>query len=168
MTRLVTLIFDHAQPKKFCESVSIYKKWVTLSVHSLDTVHFRVPSPDWSHPFLTMPTPKIFKQFLICINMYHHLLIPSVDYSYTINFRGQRPDCPHPFFNMLNQKIFNQLLIFMNLYQYAKDEVVSLLCSGEVVDFKILESHWLRAFWLISQKQDFSKYRICAKSQQII
>ena len=69
---------------------------------------------------------------------------------------------------MLNQKIFNQLLIFMNLCQHAKNEAASLLCSGEIVDLKILESHWLRAFWLISQKQGFSKYRICAGTQQVI
>ena len=101
MTRLATLIFDHVQPKNFwsafnfCESISIYKKWVIPSVHSLDTVNFRVPSSDWSHPFLTTPTPKILKQ----------------------------------------------LLILMNLYQHAKNEAVSLLCSGEIVDLKILEFH---------------------------
>ena len=87
-----------------------------------------------------------------------NLLIPSVHSSDTINFRFQRPDWPHPFLNMPNQKIFNQLLIFMNLYQHAKNEAVSPPCSGEIVDLKILESHWLRAFWPISQKQVFSKY----------
>ena len=56
----------------------------------------------------------------------------------------------------------------MNLYQHAKDEAVSSPCSGEIVDLKILEYHWLRAFWSISQKQDFSKYRICAGTQQIV
>ena len=97
-----------------------------------------------------------------------NLLIPSVHSSDTINFRAQRPDWPHPFLNMPDQKIFNQLLIFMNLYQHAKNEAVSSPCSGEIVDLKILESHWLRAFWLISQKQDISKYRISAGTQQVI
>ena len=86
------------------------------------------------------------------------MLIPSDHSSDTINFRFQRPDWPHPFLNMPNQEIFNQLLIFMNLYQHAKNEAVSPPCSGEIVDLKILESHWLRAFWPISQKQVFSKY----------
>ena len=71
------------------------------------------------------------------------MLIPSVHSSDTINFRVQRPDWPHPFLNLPNQKNFNQLLIFMNLHQHAKNEAVSLLCSGEIVDLKILESHWL-------------------------
>ena len=48
-----------------------------------------------------------------------------------------------------------------------KNEAVSSICSGEIVDLKILQSDWLRAFWPISQKQDFSQYRICAGTQQI-
>ena len=55
------------------------------------------------------------------------------------------------------QKTFNQLLIFLNLHQHAKNEAVSLICSGEIVDLKILQSDWLRAFWLIFQEQDFSQ-----------
>ena len=46
----------------------------------------------------------------------------------------------------------------MNFYQHVKNEAVSSICSGEIVDWKILQSHWLRAFWPISQKQDFSQY----------
>ena len=55
---------------------------------------------------------------------------------------------------MPNQKIFNQLLIFVNLYQDAKNEAVSLICSGEIVDLKILQSDWLSASWPMSQEQD--------------
>ena len=53
----------------FCESVSTYKKSVIPSVHSSDTVSFRVPSPDWPHPFLTMPTCKIFNHISVCMNL---------------------------------------------------------------------------------------------------
>ena len=53
----------------------------------------------------------------------------------------------------------------MNLYQHAKNEAVSSICSAEIVDLKILQSPWLRAFWPKSQKQDFSQYRICARTQ---
>ena len=28
--------------------------------------------------------------------------------------------------------------------------------SGDIVDFKIRQLHWLRAFWPISQEKDFS------------
>ena len=61
---------------------------------------------------------------------------------------------------MHNQKIFNQLLIFENLYQHTKNKAMSLICSGKIVDLKILQSDWLGAFWPISQEQDFSQYRI--------
>ena len=69
---------------------------------------------------------------------------------------------------MSSQNIFDQLLIFVILYQDAKNYIVSLICSGEMVDLKVLEFDWLRPFWLISQKQDFPKYRICTGTQQII
>ena len=49
-----------------------------------------------------------------------------------------------------------------------KNEAISSICSREIVDLKILKSNWLRAFWPISQEQDFSQYRICAGTQQII
>ena len=58
---------------------------------------------------------------------------------------------------MPNQKMFDQLLIFVNLYQHAKNYTVSSICVGEMVDLIILESDWLRPFWPISQKQDFSQ-----------
>ena len=38
-----------------------------------------------------------------------------------------------------------------------KNETVSSIYSGELVDLKILQSDCLRAFWPISQKQDFSQ-----------
>ena len=58
---------------------------------------------------------------------------------------------------MPNQKIFTQLLSFVNLYQHAKNEAVSLICSGEIIDLKILQSDWLRAFRPKSQEQNFSR-----------
>ena len=42
------------------------------SVHSLDTINFRVPSPDWPNPFLTTLTQQIFKHLLICLKLYQH------------------------------------------------------------------------------------------------
>ena len=45
----------------------------------------------------------------------------------------------------------------MNLHQRDKNEAVSSICSGEILDLKILQSDWLRAFWPISQEQDFSQ-----------
>ena len=56
------------------------------------------------------------------------------------------------------QNIFEQLfLIFVNLYKNAKNEAVSSICSGNIIDIKILQSDWLRALWPLSQEQDFSQ-----------
>ena len=55
----------------------------------------------------------------------------------------------------------------MNLYKHAKNEAVSLTCSGEIVDLNILLSDWLRAFLQISQEHDFSLYRNCVGTQFI-
>ena len=50
----------------------------------------------------------------------------------------------------------------MNLYQHAKNEAISSICSGEMADLKMLQSDQLRAFWPISQKQDFPQiYDLC-------
>ena len=57
---------------------------------------------------------------------------------------------------MPNQTIFDKLLIFVNLYQHAKNEALSSICSGEMVDLKILQSDWLRAFWPIISGRRFS------------
>ena len=42
----------------------------------------------------------------------------------------------------------------MNLYQQAKNQDISWIRSGDIVDIKMVQSDWLRAFWLISRKLD--------------
>ena len=44
----------------------------------------------------------------------------------------------------------------MDLYQYAKNQVISLFCSRDIFDQKILQFDWPRTFWSISQEPDFS------------
>ena len=51
------------------------------SVHSSDTVNFRVPSPDWPHPFLTMLTPKIFNYLSLLICYPCSFIIKTLDIS---------------------------------------------------------------------------------------
>ena len=63
---------------------------------------------------------------------------------------------------------FNQLLISMNLYENAKHQAFSLFCSRDIVDLKILQSGWLRAFWPISQEPDFSQVQDLCKNTAII
>ena len=45
----------------------------------------------------------------------------------------------------------------MNLYQHAKYQDFPLYCSKDIVDLKILQSDWPRAFWPISQETDSSQ-----------
>ena len=47
---------------------SMQKNQLIPSVHSWDTINFRVQKPDWPPPFLTMPTQKKFDQLLIFVN----------------------------------------------------------------------------------------------------
>ena len=64
---------------------------------------------------------------------------------------------------------FNQLLISKNLHQYAKNQAFSLFYSRDIVNLKILQSDWLRAFWPISQETEFSKvWDFCKNTAKII
>ena len=45
----------------------------------------------------------------------------------------------------------------MNLYQHAKNQAISLICSGDMIDSKIVQSNWLRKFWPLSWEQKFSQ-----------
>ena len=45
----------------------------------------------------------------------------------------------------------------MNLYQNAKNKVALLICYEEMLNLKILQSEWLRAFWPLFQERDFSQ-----------
>ena len=72
------------------------------SVHSSDTVNFKVPSHDWPHPFLTMPTPKTFK--LIFMKLYQHAknkLIPLFN-----SILESSDQIGH--INMLKMRLFHQ------------------------------------------------------------
>ena len=89
MTRLATLIFDLVHTKNiwsafnFCEYVLTFKNEFIPSVHSSDTGKFRVSSPDWPKPSLTMLSLKIFNHLLVCMNFYQHAknqLISSVQF----------------------------------------------------------------------------------------
>ena len=116
--------------------------------------------------FWPPPPPKIVKVTFSFLNLYQHTknqFILFISPWHTTNFRVLGKECPHP-----TPIFFNQLVIFMNLYQHAKNQAFSSSCSRDVVDLKILQSDWPRAFWPIAQEPDFSQNRICARIQQII
>ena len=148
MTRLVTPTFDHAKQPIFGQHlifVNLHqhaRKQFIPSVHSSDTVNFRVLSPHWPHPFLTMPTPKTFNHLLVCISLYLHAnnhLVQSAHSRDTVNFRVRvlRPNWTHTFLSMTNQNIFNHFLIFVHLYQHAKNVYFS-----DTVNFRVLSPDW--------------------------
>ena len=57
----------------------------------------------------------------------------------------------------------------MNLHQYAKNQAFSSFCSRDIVNLKVLQSDWLRAFWPISQEPDFSQvWDLCKNTANII
>ena len=63
---------------------------------------------------------------------------------------------------------FNQVLISINFNQYAKNQALSSFCSRDLVDLKILQSDWPKAFWSISQQPDFSQIYDLREIQQIV
>ena len=92
--------------------------------------------------------------FWICVKLYQHAknqLVASV-YWDTVNSRVQRPHLPQSFLIMSHQKLSNQRLIFVNLYQHVQNDAASSICSGGMLDLKILQCKWLREFWHISQE----------------
>ena len=65
------------------------------------------------------------------------------------------PVWSHPFLTTSSHNAFHQLLIFRNLYQHARNHTFSSHCSTDIVDSKIIQSNWSRAFWPISQEPHF-------------
>ena len=43
-------------------------------------------------------------------------------------------------------KLSIRFFFFLNWYQHAKNQAISLICSGDFFHLKILQSDWQRAF----------------------
>ena len=52
---------------------------------------------------------------------------------YTVNLNSRDQTGHIHILTMLNQNLFEQLSAFVNFYQHAKNEAVSLICSGEMI-----------------------------------
>ena len=105
---MASAMFDQAHPK-ITESTLSFPEYVPAcqkSVHSIFSVsETQSIQPD---SFLTMTTPKIFNQLLICIKLYQHAknqLIPLIHSWVTVSFRVQRPDWPYPMICVWTQQI---------------------------------------------------------------
>ena len=118
---------------------------------------------DHAHPNIIESTFR-FPEFIPACKKSVNSIYSFLRYS---QFSVIRLYWPHPFLTMLNQTIFNQHLIFENLYRHTKNEAVSSIYSGEVVDLKILESDCMRPIWPISLRNNIlPKYGICVGTQQ--
>ena len=57
----------------------------------------------------------------------------------------------------------------MNLHQYEKNQAFSSFCSRDIVNIKIMQSDWSRAFWPISHETDFFQvWDLCKNTANII
>ena len=106
-----------------------------------------MPTSDHAHPKIieiTFSFPKFAPAWKISFHSIHSFLRYS---------QFQRPvtRLTMSIFDMSTQKKFDQILIYVNLYQHAKNQAIYM------VDWKILQSGWLRTFWSISQEQKFSQ-----------
>ena len=99
------------------------------------------------------PTKNHWSNFYlswICTSIKKICLLQSVHSWDTVIYRVLWPDCPHPFLTMPTPNVFDQFLIYVDLYEHAKNQAISLICSGDMVDSKILRSDRLRILWPIS------------------
>ena len=129
------------------------------SVHSSDTVNFRVSSTNWPFLFLTILTPKIFNHFLICVNLCQHAK-KSVNFICSFWYsQFQSPETrlywPDLFLTMLNQKKILSTINFWEFVSTCKELRWFIDLRWRNGYLKILESEWLRPFWPISQEQVF-------------
>ena len=69
---------------------------------------------------------------------------------------GSHDQTGHPnFLTMPTKQFFDQPLVYVNLYQHAKNQAISLICFGNIVDKKILQSDLLSTFWTGTKHSSF-------------
>ena len=139
MTSLATPFFDHAHPKNFDQLlvfVNLYQHAKNQLLHlficsSISSSNFQ------SHLNLHEFAPACKTQLISSIHSLMQSILESRDHSSHTHF---------------NQKILDRLLIFVNLYQHATKWGYFIDLLQRIVDLKILQSDWLRAFWPTSQE----------------
>ena len=70
-------------------------------------------------------------------------------------------------FDHAHPNVFQSTFNFPESVPTCKNEAFSSFYFRDIVDLKILESDWPRAFWPISQKPDFSQVRDLYKTKAI-
>ena len=122
-------IFQYIHPKiteltfGFPEFVSVWKKmtlfhlFIFLFLWLATPIFHHAKPKNFQSPFNLCETVKACKKSVSSIS-------------------SSRKRLATLFLTMPHQKLFNQILIFVNLYQHTKNEVVSLIYSGEMFDLK--------------------------------
>ena len=137
----------NAKNKK-CNVGLIKNYCITVNMQKISSIHKLILQilgyhelNDHTHFWPGQPKKLLLKIFNLEITFYFpefappcKKLVHSIDSWDTANFRVPWPDWPHPFLAMPIQKLFDQLLIHANLYHHAKNQVISLICSGVMVD----------------------------------
>ena len=98
-----------------------------------------------------MPTQKSLKLVLALLNLHQHAK-NQLFLMFILEIQQILEPVTRLFLTMPTKTFFDQLLIYVNFYHHAKNQVISLICSGNIIDLKILQSVWLRTFWPLSQE----------------
>ena len=118
----VGLIKNYCITVKMQKSSSIHKLIQhILGYHELN---------DHAHP-QNIEVTFYFPEFAPSCKKSVHSIYSFLRYT---NFIVPWADWPHPFLTMWNQNFFDQLLIYVNLYLHAKNQAISLICFGDMVD----------------------------------
>ena len=103
-------IFD--QVLSFVNLYQHAKNQLIPSVHSCNTVNFRVQTPDWSNSFLTMPNQKVFSQLLIFFNLHEHAkneAVSSICSCEILDLKILQPDWLRVFWPISKEQDFSQI-----------------------------------------------------------
>ena len=121
--------------------------------------------------FLTTFIQKSLKLLLAFLNLHQHTknqFIPSTHSWDTVNFRVQWSGWPHPSLTMPTPKFFYQLLIYVNLCQHVKIRLFHWFVLEIWLIKKSCNLIGWEHFGPYLRNKNFSKYGICAGTQQII
>ena len=60
------------------------------------------------------------------------------------------------------QTFTNRPLRFLNLHHHAKNQIDSSIFPEDITDLRILQSHWLIPYWLITEEPKFPQiWNLC-------
>ena len=153
--------------KQFLGFLNLYqheKNQFILSAHFWDQVNFRVLSPDWPHPFLTMPTQKNFWSacaFRESVPTCKNRFIPSVHISDTVNFRVPWLDWSHSFVTIPIQKF--SITFYFAWICTSLEKIVNSTCSFLWYNLESQDQIYHTHFWPWPAKNfrsnfDFSEF----------